>query len=63
MAALKPERLTVSQFCTEMQVSRSTFYEWVAKGRAPRCRKLPNGQLRIDRADIDKWYESCEVAA
>jgi excisionase family DNA binding protein len=59
----KPERLTVAQFCAEMQISRSTFYEWVAKGRAPRCRKLPNGQIRIDRRDIDRWYESCEVAA
>ena len=57
------ELLTVAAFCAELQISRSTFYEWVAKGRAPRCRKLPNGQLRIDRRDVDAWYESCEVAA
>jgi excisionase family DNA binding protein len=63
MGALNRELLTVAQFCAELQISRSTFYEWVAKGRAPRCRKLPNGQLRIDRSDINKWYESCEVAA
>ena len=57
------ELLTVAAFCAEMQISRSTFYEWIAKGKAPRCRKLPNGQLRIDRRDIDTWFESCEEAA
>lgn len=59
----KREWLTVAAFCAEIQISRSTFYDWVAKGRAPRCRKLPNGKLRIDRCDIDAWYDSCEVAA
>lgn len=59
----KREWLTVAAFCAEIQISRSTFYDWVAKGRAPRCRKLPNGKLRIDRRDIDTWYDSCEVAA
>lgn len=57
------ELLTVAEFCAVLRISRSTFYEWVAKGRAPRCRKLPNGQLRIDRRDFDVWFENCEVAA
>jgi excisionase family DNA binding protein len=57
------ERLTVAEFCREMKIARSTFYDWKAKGRAPRCRKLPNGELRIDRKDVDEWYERCEVAA
>jgi excisionase family DNA binding protein len=57
------ELLTVADFCAELQISRSTFYEWIAKGRAPRCLKLPNGQLRLDRRDIDEWFENCEVAA
>jgi len=57
------ERLTVAEFCAEMKITRSTFYDWKAKGRAPRMRKLPNGQLRIDRQDIDDWYAACEVAA
>ncbi len=56
------ERLTVEEFCLEMKIGRSTFNDWRAKGRAPRCHKLPNGQLRIDRADIDAWYGACEVA-
>lgn len=57
------ERLTVDEFCAEMKISRSTFYEWKAKGRAPRCHRLPNRELRIDRADIEQWFRSCEVAA
>src|SRR5215216_6376633 len=44
----RPEdRLTIAQLCKELGISRSTFYEWRAKGRAPRCIKLPNGDVRI----------------
>ena len=46
----RPEdRLTIAQLCNELGISRSTFYEWRAKGRAPRCIKLPNGELRYTR--------------
>jgi excisionase family DNA binding protein len=61
---MKPrELLTVAEFCKEFKVSRSTLYEWLAKGLAPRHAKLPNGQLRFNRSDIEAWYGSCEVAA
>lgn len=57
------ERLTVSEFCAEMKISRSTFYDWLAKGCAPRVHKLPNNKIRIDRRDIDTWYDTCGEAA
>lgn len=58
------ELLTVKQFCDEFKVARSTFYDWLTKGMAPKCRKLPNGQLRIDRRDIETWYSTtCGEAA
>jgi excisionase family DNA binding protein len=57
------ELLTVSEFCKEFKVARSTFYEWIAKGTAPVCKKLPNGQLRIDRADVEAWFNGCGAAA
>ncbi|WP_158845015.1 helix-turn-helix transcriptional regulator [Saccharothrix deserti] len=57
------ELLTVAEFCAEFKVARSTFYDWLAKGTAPRVRKLPNGQLRLDRRDIDMWFDGQEVAA
>jgi len=44
------ERLTVAEVCAELRIARSTFYEWRAKHRAPRCIKLPNGETR-------KWLE------
>ncbi|WP_158893361.1 helix-turn-helix transcriptional regulator [Amycolatopsis anabasis] len=54
--------LTVSEFLTEFRVARSTWYDWRAKGTAPRCIKLPNGQLRIRRADLERWENSLEKA-
>lgn len=55
--------LTLAEVCTELQISRSTFYDWRQKGRAPRCIKLPNGDLRIRRADLDTWLHAREDAA
>jgi predicted DNA-binding transcriptional regulator AlpA len=55
------ELLKVAEFCAEWKVARSTFYEWLAKGLAPRVFKLPNGQLRIDRRDIEAWAETHEL--
>ena len=55
--------LTIVEFCEEMDISRSTFYDWRAKRRAPRCFKLPNGEIRIRRSEYDKWLDSLEEAA
>jgi excisionase family DNA binding protein len=54
------ERMTVLEVCSELRISRSTFYEWRAKGRAPRCTKLPNGEIRIRRIELDRWLTTCE---
>ncbi|MEU6779309.1 helix-turn-helix domain-containing protein [Nonomuraea angiospora] len=58
-----PAMLTVPELCAELQISRSTFYDWRQKGRAPRCIKLPNGDLRVRRADLDAWLNAREDAA
>ncbi|WP_225101445.1 AlpA family transcriptional regulator [Streptomyces sp. CoH27] len=55
--------LTLAEVCEELAISRSTFYDWRAKHRAPRCIKLPNGDLRIRRSDLDHWLDDCEDAA
>jgi predicted DNA-binding transcriptional regulator AlpA len=57
----RDERLTVAEFCKEWKVARSTFYVWLAKGEAPTVIKLPNGQLRIKRCDVEKWEASHTV--
>ena len=49
------EKLTVNELCAELKVSRSTFYDWRQKRRGPRCIRLPNGDLRIRRCDLDAW--------
>ncbi|MFF1765108.1 helix-turn-helix transcriptional regulator [Streptomyces sp. NPDC058249] len=59
----RDEKLTLTEVCEELKVSRSTFYDWRAKRRAPRCIKLPNGDLRIRRSDLDHWLDDREDAA
>jgi predicted DNA-binding transcriptional regulator AlpA len=52
--------LTLTELCEELQINRSTFYKWRAIGKAPRCVNLPNGSLRIRRADLEKWLAARE---
>ncbi|MFG2425796.1 helix-turn-helix transcriptional regulator [Streptomyces sp. NPDC048448] len=59
----RDEKLTLAEVCEELKISRSTFYDWRAKRRAPRCIKLPNGDLRIRRSDLDHWLDDREDAA
>jgi excisionase family DNA binding protein len=56
-------RLTIAEVCEDLGVSRSTFYDWRAKGRGPRCIKLPNGEIRINRAEYERWLTTLEEAA
>ncbi len=55
--------LSVGEVCDELQIAQSTFYEWRMKGTGPRCIKLPNGQLRVRRADLSAWLDAREDAA
>ncbi|MFG1997692.1 helix-turn-helix transcriptional regulator [Spirillospora sp. NPDC048911] len=57
------EWLTLTEVCTEIKISRSTFYDWRAKGLAPECTKIPNGELRVSRDDLNAWWEAQKVAA
>jgi excisionase family DNA binding protein len=56
-------KLTVAEICDELNVAKSTFYDWRTKGRAPRCIRLPNGDLRIRRSELDRWIDAREDAA
>jgi predicted DNA-binding transcriptional regulator AlpA len=55
--------LTITDLCAELGVARSTFYDWRAAKKAPRCIKLPNGDIRIRLSDYERWLESLEDAA
>jgi len=63
----RTDLLTLDQVLAELgedgkPLSRSTFYEWRAKRRAPRCIKLPNGALRVRRSELDRWLNAREEA-
>ncbi|GJF05514.1 helix-turn-helix transcriptional regulator [Pseudonocardia sp. D17] len=57
------EQLTVDQLCDELQIARSTFYQWRQVGKAPRCVRLPNGAIRVRRDDLDVWLAALTDAA
>lgn len=54
------DKLTLAEVCAELGISRSTFYDWRAKRKAPRCITLPNGSLRIRRAELERWLAARE---
>ena len=60
MSNVDKKHLTIADICAELGVARSTFYDWRAKGAGPRCIKLPNGELRIRRADLETWMVALE---
>ena len=59
----RDEFLTLPEVLSVLRISRSTFYDWRAKGRAPRCIKLPNGDLRIRGTELTRFIDICEETA
>ncbi|WP_327324686.1 helix-turn-helix domain-containing protein [Streptomyces sp. NBC_01210] len=59
----RPQMLKLGEVLEEIDMSRAAFYRMRARGQAPQLRKLPNGQIRVRRQDLDAWWESCEKAA
>ncbi|MFJ2957054.1 helix-turn-helix transcriptional regulator [Streptomyces sp. NPDC087270] len=52
--------LKLPEVLDEINMSRAAFYRLRARGQAPKCIKLPNGQIRVRRSDLDAWLTSCE---
>lgn len=55
-----PKMLKLPEVLAELNMSRASFYRMRARGQAPRIVKLPSGQLRIRRADLDNWLSQQE---
>jgi predicted DNA-binding transcriptional regulator AlpA len=55
--------LKLPEVLEEIDMSRAAFYRMRARGKAPRLLKLPNGQLRVRRADLDAWWSGLEESA
>jgi predicted DNA-binding transcriptional regulator AlpA len=52
--------MTLQEVYAELGISKSTWNDWKNKGRTPRFLKLPNNQVRIKRADFEKWLGQLE---
>ncbi|MBQ1119668.1 helix-turn-helix transcriptional regulator [Streptomyces sp. CA-250714] len=58
MARNRTELLTVREVLNELGgVSRRTFYRWRELRTAPRCIRLPNGELRVRRDALEDWLD------
>jgi hypothetical protein len=47
--------LSVADICTELKVSRRTFYRWRELQIGPEAIKLPNGEIRVERSSFSAW--------
>lgn len=59
----RPQMLKLPDVLEEINLSRAAFYRLRARGQAPRLVKLPNGQLRCRRTDLDAWLDAGEQQA
>jgi predicted DNA-binding transcriptional regulator AlpA len=60
----RDELMDVQQILAELGgISRRTFYRWREIGRAPTGIKLPNGEIRIWRSELDAWLDTLREAA
>jgi len=67
MATDSPARLgaashlmTIAEVIAEIRVPRATFYRWRQLRKGPRSIKLPNGDVRIRRSELERWLASLE---
>lgn len=63
MARTREPHLKLAEVLDELGMSRAAFYRMRARGRSPRLLKLPNGQIRVRRQDLDSWLSNCEEPA
>lgn len=59
-AKREPRYISVVAICEELEITRSTFYDWRAKGKGPKAFPLPNGDLRITKASYEAWLKALE---
>ncbi|MGW8379217.1 helix-turn-helix domain-containing protein [Streptomyces sp. ODS28] len=59
----KVQQLTLREVLAEIRMSRAAFYRMRARGQAPEISKLPSGELRVTREDLDAWWDQCKGRA
>ena len=63
MTVAHTDILKLPEVLNTLGMSRAAFYRMRVRGQGPRLIKLPNGQLRARRRDLDAWIASCEEVA
>ncbi|WP_420804505.1 helix-turn-helix transcriptional regulator [Actinomadura atramentaria] len=53
--------MRVADVVSELRVPRSTVYRWLATDKGPAWYRLPNGEIRISRADFVEWLGQLET--
>ncbi|MEV1008383.1 helix-turn-helix domain-containing protein [Streptomyces sp. NPDC049881] len=51
------DMLKLPEVLQTVRISRAAFYRLRSRGQAPKLHKLPNGHIRVRRADLDAWLE------
>ena len=55
--------LTIEDVLRELKIARSTLDAWRRRRKFPAFRRLPNGQLRLKRSELEMWLDGCRKAA
>lgn len=55
--------LTVEDVLHELKIARSTLDAWRRRRKFPAFRRLPNGQLRLKRSELETWLDTCKRAS
>ena len=62
-AGERSQWLTYKDVLIELSVSRSTLDKWRAENKCPVFIKLPNGEMRLRRADFEAWLDQLQKVA
>jgi predicted DNA-binding transcriptional regulator AlpA len=55
--------LTIEDVLRELKIARSTLDAWRRRRKFPAFRRLPNGQLRLKRSELEMWLDGCRKAS
>jgi hypothetical protein len=58
MTAPRAAWLTIDQICAELQVSETEWNAWRTAGDTPLHVVMPDGQLRVRAADLERWLDT-----
>jgi predicted DNA-binding transcriptional regulator AlpA len=52
------ELLSIAEVVRELKISRNTFYRWRELHIGPKSIRLPNGEIRVPRSELNAWLDN-----